>query len=158
MNLLDLARTRAAGPPAETHVDLRAVCAEAIDSVRRAGEPDDVAVSLHGEASTVGDAAALTRAVTNLVDNAVRHAGHDVTVTVDGTERRVASSRSETTVPASRPTSSSVRASASFPAPTAQGSGWPSSRRSPARTVAASSSSNADDGTPGAVARLELGD
>ena len=80
VNLLDLARTRAAGPPPETTVDLRAVCADAIDSVRRARTTDPVAVSLSGEASTVGDAAALTRAVTNLVDNAVRHAGHEVTV------------------------------------------------------------------------------
>ena len=82
VNLLDLARTRAAGPPPETRVDLRAVCAQAIDSIRRAGELDGVAISLHGEALTVGDAEALARAVTNLVDNAVRHAEHDVTVTV----------------------------------------------------------------------------
>ena len=82
VNLLDLARTRAAGPPAETHVDLREVCADAIESVRRASEPEDVEVSLRGQASTLGDAAALTRAVTNLVDNAVRHAGHEVTVVV----------------------------------------------------------------------------
>ncbi len=75
VNLLELARTRAGGPPPETRVDLHAVCAQAIDSVHRAGELDGVAVSLHGEAVTVGDAGALTRAVTNLVDNAVRHAG-----------------------------------------------------------------------------------
>ena len=60
---------------------------QAIDSIRRAGELDGVAVSLHGEAVTVGDAGALARAVTNLVDNAVRHAGHDVTVTVGAAER-----------------------------------------------------------------------
>jgi two-component system, OmpR family, sensor kinase len=82
VNLLDLARTRAAGPPPATKVDLHAVCAQAIDSIHRAGHLDGVAVSLRGEAFTVGDATALARAVTNLVDNAVRHAGHDVTVTV----------------------------------------------------------------------------
>ena len=51
VNLLDLARTRAAGTPAETRVDLREVCAEAIENVRRASEPVHVEVSLRGEES-----------------------------------------------------------------------------------------------------------
>ena len=81
-NLLVLARTRAAGPPAEIQVDLRTACERAVDNVRRARAPATVAIDVVGDASTVGDAEALERALGNLVENAVRHAHSHVTVTI----------------------------------------------------------------------------
>ena len=82
-NLLELARTRAAAPPPETRVDLRTVCEHAIDSVRRSHDLDGIVLTVQGDADAVGDAVALERAVTNLVDNAVRHARHHATITVE---------------------------------------------------------------------------
>jgi signal transduction histidine kinase len=81
-NLLVLARTRAAGPPPEIRVDLRTACERAVDNVRRAHAPATVAVDVVGDATTVGDAEALERALGNLVENAVRHARRNVTVTI----------------------------------------------------------------------------
>ena len=82
-NLLVLARTRAAGPPPQTRVDLRAVCDHAIDSVRRAHALDGIELTVSGDAETVGDEVTLERAVANLVDNAVRHARRHATVTIE---------------------------------------------------------------------------
>jgi signal transduction histidine kinase len=87
VNLLVLARSRAAGPPADVRIDLHAVCEQAIDDVRRARDLNGVTVSLDGDAATTGDAIALVRAVTNLVDNATRHAAHAVNVTVERSNR-----------------------------------------------------------------------
>jgi signal transduction histidine kinase len=81
-NLLVLARTRAAGPPAEIQVDLRTACERAVDNVRRARTAATVAIDVVGDASTVGDAEALERALGNLVENAVRHARSHVMVTI----------------------------------------------------------------------------
>jgi len=81
-NLLVLARTRAEGPPPESRVDLRTTCERAVDNVRRARAPSTVVVDIVGDASTVGDAEALERALGNLVENAVRHARRQVTVTI----------------------------------------------------------------------------
>jgi len=81
-NLLVLARTRAAGPPPEIQVDLRTACERAVDNVRRAGAIASVAIDVLGDASTVGDADALERALGNLVENAVRHARSHVTVSI----------------------------------------------------------------------------
>jgi signal transduction histidine kinase len=81
-NLLVLARSRAAGPPPETRVELRTVCEHAIESVRRARVRDGIDLSLRGDAEAVGDEVALERAITNLVDNAVRHARNRAEVVV----------------------------------------------------------------------------
>jgi signal transduction histidine kinase len=81
-NLLVLARTRAAGPPSGTRVELRTVCEHAIESVRRARDLDGLDVTLQGDAEAVGDEVSLERAITNLVDNAVRHARHRAAVVV----------------------------------------------------------------------------
>jgi two-component system, OmpR family, sensor kinase len=80
-DLLVLARTRAAGPPPEAPVDLRAVTARAVQTVRRAG-PEHVSIGLSGEATTTGDEAALERAFVNVVENAARNARTEVQVTV----------------------------------------------------------------------------
>jgi signal transduction histidine kinase len=79
-NLLVLARARAAPPPANEPVDLGMVAARAVDDVARAGGRDGIELRVEGAADATGDAAALERAVTNLVDNAVRHARSRVDV------------------------------------------------------------------------------
>ena len=81
-NLVVLARMRAAGPPADTPLDLRQVCDGAVEDVRRGADLGTPEISVDGHAQTRGDASALRRAVGNLVDNAVRHASHQVNVSV----------------------------------------------------------------------------
>jgi len=80
LNLLTLGRTRANDPPPDERVDLRAVAERALDAARRAGDVRPVDITVHGDAATVGDAAALQRAVVNLLDNAVRHASSRVEI------------------------------------------------------------------------------
>jgi two-component system OmpR family sensor kinase len=81
-SLLVLARTRTAGPRSDEHVDLRNVGERAVDVVRRARGTNGVALAVRGQAETTGDEPALERAVTNLVDNAARHAVSRVEVVV----------------------------------------------------------------------------
>jgi two-component system OmpR family sensor kinase len=89
LNLLVLARTRAAGPPPETTVDLRIVAARAVQTVRRTG-PDRVSIELSGQGTTTGDESALERAFVNVVENAAHNARREVHVTVSaGASARV---------------------------------------------------------------------
>ena len=80
LNLLVLGRIRAAGPPPEN----ASICVPCPNgrSLRpdRAGATSPADVTVQGAAATVGDAASLERAVTNLIDNAMRHASHRVAV------------------------------------------------------------------------------
>jgi len=80
LNLLVLARMRAAGPPPEQRVDLRVVSEQAAAGLLRARDAGRVDLDISGNASTIGDASALERAVGNLVENALRHADHSVRV------------------------------------------------------------------------------
>jgi two-component system OmpR family sensor kinase len=86
LNLLVLGRARASGPPPNERVDLRAVSERAVDFARRVDDARTVDVTVRGVAATVGDAPGLERAVTNLVDNAVRHAVRRVEVVVGETD------------------------------------------------------------------------
>jgi len=79
-NLLVLARVRSAGPPTSTLVDLRAVAERVVDDVGRSKPEFAGRVVIDGSATAVGDGAALERVLTNLVDNAVRHARATVVV------------------------------------------------------------------------------
>lgn len=156
VGLLDLARTRAAGPPQQAQVDLRTLCGQAIDNVRRATARSDITVSLHGEAATVGDATALTRAVTNLVDNGVRHAEHTVTVTVNGSD---GASVVEVRDDGPGFPSAVVERSGERFMPGAHGAGL---GLAIVDAIAGAHGgrlelTNAKDGTRGAIARLELG-
>jgi two-component system OmpR family sensor kinase len=81
VNLLVLARTRAGQLP-QLEVDVRAVCDRAVDGQRRAHGLQPIVVDVGGHGNTIGDAAALERAVANLVDNAMRHAEHRVDVAI----------------------------------------------------------------------------
>jgi signal transduction histidine kinase len=155
VDLLDLARTRAAGPPQPILVDLGEVCEQAVDNVRRAGERRDVTVSLHGRGTTVGDETALVRAVTNLVDNAVRHAAHSVTVTIAG--RNGATDVEVADDGAGFPSEVIDRSGKRF-MPGAHGTGL---GLAIVETIAAAHGgtlvlSNRADGSSGAIARLEL--
>ena len=49
---------------------------------RRAAEPGEIAVEVSGAATAMGDPVALQRVMTNLIDNAVRHARSSVEVTI----------------------------------------------------------------------------
>ena len=82
VNLLVLARMRAAGPPSGEPVDLGALAERAVAGVTRARGATDVALHVSGHATAPGDEVALERAVTNLVDNAARHARARVEVSV----------------------------------------------------------------------------
>jgi two-component system OmpR family sensor kinase len=74
LNLLVLGRIRATGPPPEEQVDLRKISERAVDAARRVRGDLAVSVSVQGDALTLGDAASLQRAISNLLDNAMRHA------------------------------------------------------------------------------------
>ena len=82
-NLLVLARVRASGPPARTPVELGEVAERAVDDVERARPQVGVELHVAGRALASGDAAALERAVTNLVENASRYARTRVDVTIE---------------------------------------------------------------------------
>jgi signal transduction histidine kinase len=82
-NLLVLARSRSgtlAGGDAP--VDLETVVARAARAVARRAESRGVRLRCSGNGVVNGDESALQRAVLNVVDNAVRYAGAEVTVTV----------------------------------------------------------------------------
>jgi len=85
-DLLVLARVGASqaerGP-----VDLGAVAADAVASVAAAARERGVRVDVAGGATATGTVDGAGRAVRNLVENAVRHARHDVTVRVEGGPR-----------------------------------------------------------------------
>jgi signal transduction histidine kinase len=92
VNLLVLARTRAAGPPPPHAVELGALSRRAVDTVSRSRDGDSVSVEVTGSAEVRGDEEAIERAVLNLVENAARHANHrvDVSVSSDGGQALVA--------------------------------------------------------------------
>jgi signal transduction histidine kinase len=79
-DLLVLARTRTGAATPRPELDLGAVCATAVASVRRAGNSPAVAITLDGQARARGEAVALERAVTNIVENACRYAATRVDV------------------------------------------------------------------------------
>jgi signal transduction histidine kinase len=81
-DLLVLARTRTGTTVARPEVDLSDVAAAAIESVRRAGGDASIELVTHGHATVRGDAAALERAVSNIVENACRYATERVEVVV----------------------------------------------------------------------------
>ncbi len=81
-NLLVLARTRAAAPASWPEVDLADVARRAVDGVERAGGAHGVDVRVDGEAIVRGDEGGLERALTNLVQNALRVARQEVVVRI----------------------------------------------------------------------------
>ncbi len=81
-DLLVLARTRTGPSGARPEVDLGAVSAAAIESVRRSGADASIEVVAAGPRVVRGDAAALERAVSNIVENACRYAVARVDIVV----------------------------------------------------------------------------
>ena len=82
-NLLVLARSRSGTLAAgDSPVDLETVVERAARAVARRAEGRGVHVRCSGNGVVNGDESALQRAVLNVVDNAVRYAGGEVTVTV----------------------------------------------------------------------------
>ncbi len=71
-NLLVLARSRSAQPASWPEVDLADVAQRAVDGLQRAGAVAGVSVRLDGQATVRGDASGLERAISNLVENALR--------------------------------------------------------------------------------------
>jgi signal transduction histidine kinase len=84
-DLFAFSRAEYAEPAAE-RVDLAVLARRAADTV----EPGAVRLAVEGEGTADADAVALQRVLTNLVENAVRHARSRVTVTVDGASVAVA--------------------------------------------------------------------
>jgi signal transduction histidine kinase len=82
VSLLVLARTRAAGPPPETPVQLDEVARRAVEQATSGSNRTEIHPTVVGHATSRGDAATIERAVRNLVENALRYARHEVTVTV----------------------------------------------------------------------------
>jgi signal transduction histidine kinase len=76
-DLFSFARAEYAEPALES-VDLATVARRAAETV----EPASVPIDVEGEGTTVGDAVALQRVLTNLLENAVRHAHTRVVVRV----------------------------------------------------------------------------
>ncbi|MGZ4690193.1 MAG: sensor histidine kinase [Acidimicrobiia bacterium] len=81
-DLLVLARTRTTPLEARAVVDLGDISVAAVESVRRAGVNPSVEIDVQGRASVRGEAAALERAVTNILENACRFAETRVAVQV----------------------------------------------------------------------------
>ncbi len=73
-DLLVLARTRTSEAATRPEVDLGDVAIAAVASLRRAGRGQSIDIAASGNAIVRGDAAALERAVTNILDNACRYA------------------------------------------------------------------------------------
>lgn len=88
-NLLVLARTRTIAPDQLPTVDLGGLVRRVVGLVERAHPDSRVLVGATGSARATGDEVALERAVRNLLDNAIRHAGSAVEVEV-GTEAAAA--------------------------------------------------------------------
>jgi two-component system, OmpR family, sensor kinase len=83
-NLLVLARSRSGSLAAgDTPVDLETVVERAVRDVARRAVNRHVVIRWMGNAVVNGDESALQRAVLNLLDNAVRYAASEVTVTVE---------------------------------------------------------------------------
>lgn len=82
-DLLVLARTRALRPTERTAVDVGEIAARAATAVRRARGDDAVEIATAGSAWAVVDEQAIERAITNLLDNACRHARSRVEVQVE---------------------------------------------------------------------------
>jgi two-component system, OmpR family, sensor kinase len=80
--LLVLARARAAGTEGFTTVDVGDVAQRAAANARRDPNQRRVNLAVMGSGEIEGDAAALERALTNLVTNAVRHCAGKVEVSV----------------------------------------------------------------------------
>ena len=81
-DLLNLARLQANEPLRTEEVDLAQVT-ESVVSETRNRSPAQISVSHTGPAVAIGDPDAITRAVRNLVDNAVRAGGDDGQVLVE---------------------------------------------------------------------------
>jgi two-component system, OmpR family, sensor kinase len=79
-DLLVLARTRTSASAPRPELDLADVCAFAVASVRRVGASPTVEITLDGQAQVRGEAVALERAVTNIIENACRYAATRVDV------------------------------------------------------------------------------
>lgn len=90
-NLLVLARSRSAQPASWPEVDLADVAQRAVDGLQRAGAVARVAVHVDGQATVRGDEAGLERAISNLVENALRVARTrvDVGITDDDTSATI---------------------------------------------------------------------
>jgi signal transduction histidine kinase len=83
-NLLVLARSRSGSLTAgDNPVDLETVVDRAVRDVSRRADNQHVAIHRAGNAVVNGDESSLQRAVLNLLDNAVRYAATEVTVTID---------------------------------------------------------------------------
>jgi signal transduction histidine kinase len=83
-NLLVMARSRSGAlSGGDTPIDLETVVERAARAVARRAENRAVRVRCSGNGVVTGDESALQRAVLNLLDNAVRYAAAEVTVTVD---------------------------------------------------------------------------
>jgi two-component system, OmpR family, sensor kinase len=81
-DLLVLARTRTSTAEVRPEVELGDIAAAAIARVLRAGGDQSIEISARGTAVVRGDAAALERAVTNILENACRFARTKVDVVV----------------------------------------------------------------------------
>ena len=83
-NLLVLARSRSGSLTAgDTPVDLETVAERAVRAVARRAENSHVTIRCAGNAVVNGDESALQRAVLNLLDNAVRYATSEVSLTIE---------------------------------------------------------------------------
>jgi signal transduction histidine kinase len=83
-NLLVLARSRSGSLTAgDTPVDLETVAERAVRAVARRAENSHVTIRCTGNAVVNGDESALQRAVLNLLDNAVRYARSEVSLTIE---------------------------------------------------------------------------
>ena len=89
-NLLVLARTRATKPSIDgAPADLATLVERAVRSISRRAEHRHIQIHQRGEAIVNGDESSLQRAVFNLLDNAVRYAASEVTVTIEAQGSRV---------------------------------------------------------------------
>jgi signal transduction histidine kinase len=83
-NLLVMARSRSGSLAAgDNPVDLETVVDRAVRDVSRRADNHHVAIRRAGNGIVNGDESSLQRAVLNLLDNAVRYASSEVTVTID---------------------------------------------------------------------------
>jgi two-component system OmpR family sensor kinase len=81
-DLLVLARTRTGTTGVRPEVDLHDVAVAAIESVHRAGGDVSIEIEARGHGLVRGDATALERAVSNIVENACRYAATRVDIVV----------------------------------------------------------------------------
>jgi signal transduction histidine kinase len=88
-DLLVLARARSGASAPGDRLDLAEISERAATAARRSGTAEGIAIAVDGAAAVVGDADAIERAVTNLVQNAARHARSRVTVDVASSDGSV---------------------------------------------------------------------